>query len=82
MVQIHSPRPLLVQSATHTHTNSPGAPAPGPGGQWLKRMRPNHSFHSQINALRCGLNCNFYFILTDNTDNIGAFEMNSMLSRL
>jgi hypothetical protein len=38
-----------------------------------KRMRPVHSFHSQINALRCGLNCNFYFILTDNTDNIGGF---------
>jgi hypothetical protein len=29
-----------------------------------------HSFPSQINALRCVLNCDFYFQGTDSTDKI------------
>jgi len=33
----------------------------------------DHSFLSQINALRCVLNCDFYFIFADNADNIEVF---------
>ena len=32
-----------------------------------------HSFPSQINALRCVLNYNFKSIFADNTDNISGF---------
>ena len=73
MVQIHSPRPLLLQSAIYEQTNGRGAPSLGPGSQWSKRIPTDHSFLSQINALRCVLNCDFYFIFADNADNIRGF---------
>jgi hypothetical protein len=44
-----------------------------PGGQWSRRIRLDHSFPSQINALHCVLNYNFKSIFTDNTDNISGF---------
>jgi hypothetical protein len=53
--------------------NGCGAPGARPGGQWSRRIRLEHSFPSQINALRCVLNYNFKSILTDNTDNISGF---------
>jgi len=60
MVQIHSPRPLLLEPTVYRHTNGWGAPGRGPGGQWLESIHADHSFLSQINALRCVLNCGFY----------------------
>src|SRR6266576_1882093 len=38
-----------------------GAPGRGPGGQWLESIHADHSFLSQIHALRCVLNCGLYF---------------------
>ena len=43
----------------------------GPGE--FARIRLEHSFPSQINALRCVRNYNFKSIFTDNTDNISGF---------
>ena len=40
---------------------------------WSRRISLEHSFPSQINALRCVLKYNFKSIFTDNTDNISGF---------
>ena len=70
MVQIHSPRPTLLELTTyHTHKSERPHGA-GPGAQWFKSICPDHSFASQINAVRCVRYCEFNFICTDNTDNI------------
>jgi hypothetical protein len=60
MVQIHSPRPLLLEPAIYRLTNSRGAPGPGPGGRWFKSIRPHHYFPSQFNTLRCVFYCDFW----------------------
>jgi len=72
MVQIHSPRPNF-QSTIYEHTNSCGAPGHWRGGQWFKLICPDNSFPSHINALRCVLNWDSYFIFADNTDKICGF---------
>jgi hypothetical protein len=48
MVQIHSPRPTI--KATYMHKNGRGALGPGPGGQWSKRIRPEHSVKSKFDS--------------------------------
>ena len=55
MVQIHSPRPLLLEPAIYRLTNSRGAPGPGPGGQRSKSFRGDDYFASRFNNLRCVL---------------------------
>src|SRR6267143_3533769 len=63
----------LLESATYKMRKSIERLSAGPGGRWLKSIRPDHYFPSQINALRCVLNYNLKSIFTDNTDNISGF---------
>jgi hypothetical protein len=44
VVQIHSPRPIILKSATYRNANSRGAPGPGPGSRWFKTHTPRPFF--------------------------------------
>jgi hypothetical protein len=69
VVQIHSPRPFFRISNFQVLIGC-GASGAVPGARWLKSICHDHSFASQISAVRCVLCCVFNFIWTDNTDNI------------
>ena len=73
MVQIHSPRPIFLCTATYKMRKSierlvQGQEVNGPGAFAWSILSP-----PQINALGCALNYNFKSIFTDNTDNISGF---------
>ena len=63
----------LLEPTIYRYTNSRGAPGRGPGRRRFESICNDRSFCSQINALRCVLNSDFYFIFADNADNISGF---------
>jgi hypothetical protein len=72
VVQIHSPRPTILQSATYAHANGRRAPGLGLGGRRSKLFRLDHYFASRFKNLRCVFKFRSCFVFTDNTDNIGG----------
>jgi hypothetical protein len=42
VVQIHSPRPIILKAATYRNTNGHRAPGSGPGSRWFKSTRLGH----------------------------------------
>src|ERR1700751_451607 len=49
VVQIHSPRPTLLELTTYNTRRSERPQGAAPGARWYKSVRPDHSFPFRIN---------------------------------
>jgi hypothetical protein len=69
VVQIHSPRPILLEPAIYRHREGRGAPGARPGGRWFKSICSAFFCSSnQCVALRSQLRVLLH--VTDNTNNL------------